>query len=228
VFALAGAVVAFVPTSHSSIVEPLTRGSLHGDISVISFGVAKISADCGDVLPVLHVRETFDNRADDVPWTVELGAATVSYGDSSPAVHPLLVNSDLQTLPVAVIGRGQKRVVDLYFPTPSTVTGEETLAMFALSYRVNTPDVRYEARAMFAPSTRSARADERAPEPGWARYWWADPTYAWTAYHHHPGYLLPRPPTRIAIVSSPGALYEELPATVPDENGPLVSECEAW
>lgn len=224
VFALAGAAIAFVPSSR---VQPLTPGVLRGDIEVVSYGIATISADEGPALPVLHVRETFANRAD-VPWTVELAASTVSYGDAYPAMAPMLVNSDATTLPIMIVNRGQKRVVDLYFPTPQRITDNESLPMFAFTYRVSTPEARYRANAMFAPSKRWPRPEERAPEPGWAQQWWADPSYSWATYRRAPGRLVPKTPKRIEIVRVPRGLYEELPSALPDEDWPRVVECNEW
>jgi len=217
-FALAGATIAFVP---SSPVEPLAPGALRGDIEVVSYGIAVVAADDGPALPVLHVRETFANRAD-TRWTIELSDIAVSFGDAYPATNPILVNTDASTLPIVVVNRGERRVVDLYFPTPKRIADSESLSMFALTYRVSTPDARYQANAMFGPSKRWPRPEERAPEPGWARRWWANPSYSWAAYRHAPGRLVPRPPTKVEIVRVPRALYEELPSA------PLVSECDEW
>jgi hypothetical protein len=219
VFAFASAAIAFVPSN--------SYGP-RGDVNVVSFGIATISADDGEPIPTLHVRETLSNRSDKVAWTAELAGTSVSYGDASPSVHPLFINSDAQTLPIAVIGRAQRRVVDLYFPTPKGITEDEALPVFAFAYRVNTPDHRVDAHAMFAPSKRWLRPDERTPEPGWARNWWADPAYSWSTYRHQAGHAVPRPPRKFEIIHVPRALYEEMPSAVPEEEWPRVSECDEW
>jgi hypothetical protein len=224
VFALASAAIAFVPSPR---VEPLAPGALRGDIDIVSYGVALVAADNGPALPVLHVRGTFVNRAD-TQWTVELADMAVSYGDAYPAMNPVLVNTDATTLPIAVINRGERRVIDVYFPTPPRITDSETLSMFALTYRVNTPDRRYQAHAMFGPSKRWPRPEERAPEPGWARRWWANPSYSWATYRKAPGRLVPKPPHKVEIVRVPRSLYEELPSAPSDDDSPRLTECDEW
>ena len=224
VFAFASAAFAFVPSSR---VERLSPGLLHGDINVASYGVGTVKADDGPALSVLHVRETFANRAD-LPWTIELAATKVSFGDAYAAAGPVFINSDVNTLPIAVVGRGQTRIVDLYFALPAQITEDEALPVFALSYGLSTPDRRYEANAMFAPSKRWPRPEERAPEPGWARFWWSDPAYPWATYRRAPGRLIPRPPSKIEIIHVPRGLYEEMPAAAPDEDLARITECDEW
>jgi hypothetical protein len=234
-FALVGATSAFAPGSASKNadrdrVQQLVAGSLHGDIELVSFGVASIAGDRGKPIEVLHVRETFFNRADNVPWSIELAVANVWLDGVTPTVTPIFVNSDAATLPVLIVAHGEHRIADLYFPIPEDRT-DDALPYFALTYRVNTPDHRFEAHAMLGRATRSPTREQRAPEPGWGREWWSDPSYSWSAYSHRAGHVVPRVPTRIEIVRVPRAFYEELPAVsrsaeVADWTGS--DDCDEW
>ena len=226
VVALAGALTA--PGGDSA--EPLVLGSVHGDTELVSFGIATLSADRGPPLAMVHVRETFANRGDDFAWTVDVSHATLWFGRGTP-VHAVFANSDVATLPVLRIGRGERRMVDLYFPIAGDRTSDDELAPFTVGYRVYTPYRRYEGSATLARSHRWPNREDRAPEPGWGRSWWADPTYGWTQYWRRPGHAVPRPPKEIEIIHTPRGHFEALPAIPNDvatDEWPRTDECNQW
>jgi hypothetical protein len=233
VFAFAGAAAAFVRPEASggrARVEPLVPAALHGDIEIVSFGIASLSGDGGAPLATLHVRETFANRGDDVPWAIDFSTATAWLGGATPATPPMLVNSDAVTLPLLIVGRGERKVADLYFPVPAG-TDEDSLKYFSLTYRIHTADARYEQHAMLERADYWPSREVRGAEPGWGRRWWSDPSYAWAEYRHRPGYATPRPPTKIEIVHVPRALYEvALPPAdeAGDDDWPRTDECDDW
>jgi hypothetical protein len=231
VFAFAGAATAFVPpTPPRADVAPLVPGGLHGDIGIVGFGVASIAGDRGMPLKTLHVRETFTNRADHEPWVIDVSDASVWLGGAAAETHPVFANSDALTLPLLIVGRGQHRMVDLYFPVGDTVD-EDTLPYFSVTYRLHKGDDRLEAHATLARSDRWLDRDERGPDPGWATKWWSDPSYPWAQYRHRPGFATPRPPTKLEIVHLPRALYEVAPALPEDvaiEDWPRTDECDEW
>ena len=103
VFALAGAATAFVPESSNERVDQLAPGSVHGDIELVSFGIATLSADRGPALATVHVREVFANRDDKLAWTVDASLATVWFGGPGAPVHAALANSNVATLPAMTI-----------------------------------------------------------------------------------------------------------------------------
>ncbi|MGE5180691.1 MAG: hypothetical protein ACM31C_01450 [Acidobacteriota bacterium] len=219
-FSLAGAAIAVVPTSPRETVLPLTRHSLGGTIDVVSFGVAELVVDDRPI-SALQVRATFANRTDTMPWTVELASSQLELRGSSDA-HPILINSDLRNLPIGIIGRGERRVADLYFALPAGSVPDT----FAVMYRVNTADHRFLGKAELARATRTAEPAERLPAPGWGSTWWANPEHAWPTYEHRNGKLTPRAPKQIAVLRAPHGFYEEQPAT--DEEWPRTDECNDW
>jgi hypothetical protein len=224
VFALAGASIALVPASRPGDgVLPLTPGALRGTIGVVSFGVATLTVD-DKPLSALHVRATFANRGDNVPWTFELAASRVALSDERE-LQPVLVNSDVKTLPILVVGRGEQRIADLYFALPSTESPSE----LTFKYRVNTPDSRFLGRARLARAPRTPTDAERLPALGWGASWWADPWFPWPGYDRHSGRMVPRVPKQIAVLRAPRAFYEEQPAGGDgDEDWPRTDECDDW
>lgn len=220
VFSLAGAAIAVVPTSPRETVLPLTRSSLGGTIDVVSFGVAELVVDDRPI-SALHVRETFANRSDNVPWTVELAVSNLEIRGSRDA-RAFLINSDLRNLPIGIIGRGERRIADLYFALPAGAAPET----FAITYRINTPDHRFLGKAELVRATRTAETTEWLPPPGWGASWWANPEYAWPTYERRNGKLTPRAPKQIKVLRAPHSFYEEQPAT--DEEWPRTDECNDW
>ncbi|MBV8762909.1 MAG: hypothetical protein JO257_36830 [Deltaproteobacteria bacterium] len=225
--AVVGALTAFA----TERAEPLVVGSIHGDIELVSFGVATLSADRGPPIAAVHVRETFANRSDDFPWTVDASLATLWFGHGAP-VQPVFANSDVTTLPLVRIARGERRTVDLYFRLPDGPIADEELTPFTVAYRVYTPTRRYEASASLARSAHWPTHEDRGPEPGWGRSWWADPAYTWAQYWRRPGHAVPRPPREIEIIHMPRAYFEVMPAVPADvavqDEWPRTDECNEW
>ena len=222
-FALAGAATAFVPTrTPSHIGDNVVPAGLNGDLEIVSFGIAKLSADRGAPMSVLHVRETFANRGDKLPWVVDLAASSLWLGGTTPPTGPALVNSDVLTLPLLLVSRGERRIADLYFPIPADRSDEDALAYLSLTVRVHTADQWFDTRALLVPSRRWPTPDQRGFEPGWGRTWWAEPSYPWSEYWHRPGRAVPRPPKHIEIIHVPRAYYEAM------QDGPRTDECDEW
>jgi hypothetical protein len=173
-----------------------------GTLEVASFGLIELTpADAGP-MATLHVRVVATSSSER-PWRIDLPAATLRAGGAE--ARTLLANSDLATLPVAVIERGQPRTFDLYFALPPGVRDDEELAELDLRVPIVTqartlhPQVHFARREQLdLPGLRA----EAVRAAGWGSHWWADPTYAWPTYHHRSGILTPRPPAH-AVVSRP-------------------------
>jgi hypothetical protein len=163
-----------------------------GTIELASFGTAELVPDEGSPIDALHVRMSVTNIADDTPWAIDLSAATVG------GVHPVFVNSDLTTLPIAVVGRGERRTVDMYFPTAEQPTG------FDFACPLKTSAGRIEARARFV---RDAATKPASATLGVATAWWSNPAYPWSTYYHRPGVLVPRPPKSAFVTRQPFGGY---------------------
>ncbi len=230
-FALFGATIAIVPggpRDPRTELVPLYPGALHGEITIVSTGIATISTDDAAPFSVFHVRESFVNRADNV-WTVDLAATAVTFGEGAP-VHPMLINSDVGTLPLAIIGRGSHRVADLYFAVPAKVGVEAELGPIALSYRLSTADRRYEGKLALVAAPRTPTAIEHSITLGWTPTWWADPQHAWPVFAHKSGILVPRPPKRVTVLRAGVAWLVEqtLASASSEEEWPRTDECNDW
>jgi hypothetical protein len=229
-FSLAGAVVALAqyPGDYArEAVIPLTPGSVHGTIDIVSFGVAQLAAEDGKPFSTLHVREIFTNQ-DAVPWTVELAATTATIDDGQ-LLGVTAVNSNARGLPVLRVDRGQQWTVDLYFALGHTQPWMEPFDAVTVSYHINTPDHRYVAHAELARSSWSTVPLDRGYELGWGASWWANPRYLWPTYEASSGKLFARAPHLIVIARVPRAYYAEHHViAASDEVWPRTDECDEW
>jgi hypothetical protein len=174
-----------------------------GTLEIASFGLIELVPDDAGPMLTLHVRIAAAN-AGERPWRLDLPAATVRAGASES--RTLLANSDLATLPVAVVERGQPRTFDLYFAPPGGARDEDELAELDFRIPVVTADRTIPVQVHF---TRREQLDLGAlrGEPlraaGWGSRWWANPQHAWPTYHRRPGILTPRPPAHAAVSRPP-------------------------
>jgi hypothetical protein len=227
VLAFTGAATAFVPASADpEAFEKLVPGALGGEIDVVSYGHGRLSGDRTTHLTVLHVRQTFANRGDDLPWVVDFTGASITLDRGTPPIRPVLVNTDARTLPLLFVERGERRVADLFFAVPAHRV-DERLDTFAVTFRIHTADHRYEATTTLARSLYEPTRQERGLEVGGASAWWADPSYAWSEYERRSGPVVPRPPKRIEVVQAPRAYYVATTTPVEEESLPT-DECNQW
>ncbi len=181
-----------------------------GRLEIASFGLVELTpADLSPML-TLHVRIAATNDGSDRPWRIDLPAATLRAGGAAGAAgiesRTLLANSDLATLPVALVERGRPRTFDLYFAAPAGVREEDELAELDFRVPIVTPARTLHAQVHFArreqldlPGLRG----EAARAAGWGSHWWADPAYAWPAFHRRPGIATPKPPAHAAVTRPP-------------------------
>lgn len=203
---LAGAEPAYAPQGatgwdddYRTISLALPAGAPHGTVELVSFGVVELAPEDMPPMPALHVRLTIHDSADEV-WSVDLAAVTLELGDLR--LRPALVNSDLGTLPLALVGRTDTAVADLYFALPG-----DAPAAFVISWKLATPAGVLAERTRFAVDTMPPPAPGVDRRTGWGKRWWFDPSYAWPAYAHRPGVIVSRPPTRV-FISRPPARHE--------------------
>jgi hypothetical protein len=176
----------------------LPRSAPHGNVEISSLGIASLVPDDGPPIATLHVRMAIANTNDTVAWALDGQNAWLDIPGET-RTSALFLNSDLATLPLAIIDPGQRQVIDFYFPVPAYVTTEHDLATFDVAWRVGTSAGNYETRTLFL---RDQRPDATGPTDlafGWGRYWWADPKYPWASYYHRPGFAVPRPPQHVTI-----------------------------
>jgi len=178
-------------------VPPGTQG---GTLEVASFGFIELTP--ADMAPIttLHVRIAVANATSDRPWNVDLAGATIRTGAGE--ARTLLANSDLATLPIALVERGGPRTFDLYFAVPPGVRDEEDLAELDFRVQIAAPDRAIPLLAHFArrdPADVAGARKEAVRVAGWGSRWWADPTYAWPAFHRRSGVMTPKPPAQAVV-----------------------------
>jgi hypothetical protein len=181
----ANAVAAGLPAARTAIPQERPQGA----IEVTSYGTTELK-QAADRIPVLHVRAIVTNDGDDTAWTFDTRRQAVDIpGEGRSA--PIYANADVQTLPTLAIGRGERRVVDLYFPLPATMQDDAHLPRFELLWEVTTPERTIASRTSFErverdDSTQVAYGyDVSWPLwVGYGPYWWYDPFYRPLVFTH--------------------------------------------
>jgi hypothetical protein len=121
------------------------------------------------------------NDGDDTPWRIDTSQQVIEIpGEGRSA--PMYVNTDVQTSPHITIARRERRILDLYYPLPSTINKDSELPHFEMLWQVETGARTVSSRTPF---------DRVRPEPDtysygttwplWAGYgphWWYDPFYS--------------------------------------------------
>ncbi len=189
-----------LPASH----YPVPPESPRGDVTVTSFGIAHVELEGGVRQPLLHVRLQVSNEGDAAPWTMDSRRQSVGlprFGRFGPA----FANTDVAGAPVVTVARGEKRVIDLYYPLPPGAASEAKLASFDLVWEVETGLRLVTERTPFERRVVDGAYDQ--PEAsvwlglGWGPVWWRDPFYPGVVvgppviryrHYHHPTYA-PRP-----------------------------------
>jgi len=170
-------------------------------VELASLGVAELTPDDGAPIAALHLQAVLANTDDDQPWAVDMARARVELVAGEP-IAAAFVNSDARTLPIAIIARGERRVVDLYFPIPRELAAHGPAA-FTLTWPMNRPPHR-ALHARFTSERITAQTNDGvARAAGWGPRWWFAPTYPWPEYLHRPGYVTSRPPRRVTVTQPP-------------------------
>jgi hypothetical protein len=182
---------------HRSVVLATSRGA----VELASFGIAELTPREATAMRALHIRMAITNIDAPVPWSIDVTTARLEIGGTSE--RPLFVNSDIATLPIAIIDRGEHRVVDLYFAVPADAR-QADLAAFEFLWQLRTPDRAFAYRTRFAGQDTGAPPTHAIVFPaGWGGHWWYDATYPWPMFDHHDGPIAHRSPTAVSITRPP-------------------------
>lgn len=169
-------------------------GSPRGDVRIASFGVVDLEQP-GEQreIPSLHVRMAISNDAGAGPWTVDtrrIQADLRGFGDAGVP----MVSSDAAGLPSVTIAPGQQRILDLFYPLPRDMEGEDDLPAFDLVWRVHTD------AGLVTERTPFERIDVEPQQPAYfttswyGSFWWYNPWY-------YPAGVVVRP----SVIVTPGA-----------------------
>jgi hypothetical protein len=209
------------PTDRPPLVVLPTSMNAGAGLQLASYGVAQLTTDDGVAIPALHVRAMIANMTRDLPWGLDASKARVEL--ASGQIAPAFVNSEVATLPIAILDPGERRTIDFYFPLPSDLADRGGPLSFVLTWAINTP-TRTVRNAWFE---RAAAVTQPGRQPLTARaeHWWFDPRYPWPAYHHRPGIITSRPPSYVVVTRAPR--WEEVALDVDDPES-RENECDQW
>ena len=175
---------------YRSTVLPISRGT----VELASFGTLDLAADRAATLRAIHVRMIISNLADDRPWTLDSSRVELDLG--AAPIAATAVNSDVATLPIAIVGRGEHAVIDLYFALPAGCRNAPPA--FAVTWTLRTTASVLPQRTRFSVDDVAPRRDI-ALSAGWGARWWFDRSYPWPTFWRRSGILSPRPPQHIAV-----------------------------
>ena len=180
----ANAVSAGMPAART----PIPQEQPQGAVEVTSYGITELRPGGGARVRALHVRMIVTNDGDDTPWHVNSGQQLVEIPAEGRAA-PMYANADVQGLPDVTIARHDRRVLDLYYPLPTTIRGEAKLPRFELLWQVDTSAREVASRTSFdrvEPETE-LQYETWPLWAGYGPYWWYDPWYPRAAFvHAHP------------------------------------------
>jgi hypothetical protein len=192
-------------------VYPVPPERPEGEVRVYSFGIVGMQSTPGTpTFPTLHARLMIANNGDAAGWTLDTSQVLVDVaGEGTSAA--LYANSDAGAMPRVAIGRGERRVVDFYFPVPAQVGSSDRLPAFDLRWQIQT------GPRLVAERTPFQRFAVPAPLPpytnvtvvaGWGPFWWFHPFYPHAhRFVHAPFIVVPRPPYRAQVVR-PGSWHD--------------------
>jgi hypothetical protein len=166
-----------------------------GTVELASFGTVDLAADGVTTIRAMHVRMIVSNMADDLAWTLDTSQVALDSG--AAPIAATVVNSDVETLPIAIVGRGERAVVDLYFALPADCASDPRA--FDVTWTLRTTASATSQRTRFSVDEMPSRRAGIALAAGWGRRWWFDRSYAWPSFWRRSGILSPRPPEHIAV-----------------------------
>jgi len=169
------AVAAGLPAARTEIPQEHPQGA----VEITSYGITDLQLQ-GARVPSLHVRMLVTNDGDDTPWRLDTSQQFAEIAGEGRSA-PMYVNADVQTLPNVTIARGERRVLDFYYPLPPRMRDDAALPHFEMLWQVATPERTVASRTAF---DRVEREPAVAYELGFAPYWWYDPFYPHAVFVH--------------------------------------------
>src|SRR5512140_1008582 len=100
------------PAGYRTMAVAIPPDAPRGAVELQSYGLTELTPDGGLPMTTLHVRMTVTNDRDDVPWSIDFTRTRLDVR-GVPAIAPTFVNSAIPTLPIAIVGRGERVLADL-------------------------------------------------------------------------------------------------------------------
>jgi len=178
-----------------------------GDVQLSSFGIAQLTSDGGRAVEALHVRMTITNTTDPSAWIVDTTGILLDLGQEGRS-RAMFVNTDVSTLPLVTIARGDRKVIDLYFPVPSNVDEESRLPAFDVVWQVATASraiaSRTSFRAVEVTAPNAPPSAEVALVSGWGPLWWYNPLwYPGPVFVHRGPITIRHAPAHVVVTRHP-------------------------
>jgi hypothetical protein len=184
--------------------RPVTRIAIPrerptGEIRLEALGMSRLETG-GRSFDALHLRMRVANDSDTTMWRLDTRDQLLEIPGEGRS-RPIFANSDRQAMPIVMIPQRERRVIDLFYPLPSTVRDPDQLQEFELQWRVQTSQRVVAERTAF---------DRISTEPeysgtfyaGWGPYWWYDPFYpSFVFVHSRP--IVVRHPTAVTVSRTP-------------------------
>jgi len=164
-------------------------------IAVATAGMFEVTPDEGPALDLLHVRLILSNHGRAVPWRFDPPSTRIDLGRDG-VTRPVLVNADVDTLPIVMVDPGARITVDLFAVVPARLLARpDALDALTIRTRIATPDQHRIVTARYErPSPLFAWIIPAAASVGVAHNWWANPRYPWLSAQRADGPIHGRPP----------------------------------
>jgi hypothetical protein len=120
------------PASHYAVPPESPRGEVY----VTSFGTRDIGTGGDGNGPVVHVRLAVANHSGDSAWALDPGQQTLTLSGAAPR-RPDFMEIDGARDGNTTIGRGQRRVFDLYYRMPPGADGAGGVPAFDLQWQID-------------------------------------------------------------------------------------------
>ena len=160
----------------------------NGSVQITSGGIAQVKPDAGGKVDVIHVRMVVSNDNDPTPWTVDTSQQILEIPKLGRSA-PLFANSDARTMPKIVVARGERHVIDLYYPVPANMK-ESKLPEFDVVWNVVTGTRPIASRTVFDRAELQYAYDDSywgypygyGYYAGWGPFWYSDPFFGGVAF----------------------------------------------
>jgi hypothetical protein len=176
-----------------------------GDVAISSFGITQLTPEGANPVEALHVRMAVTNNGDEQPWSVDTREVMIDVPREGKS-RAMFVNTDLGTLPLVAIARGERKTLDFYFPVPAGVADESDLSGFDVLWQVTTAARPFASRTTFRALERydESASTQVVLVSGWGPYWWYNPLwYPGPVFLHHRPIVIRHPPGHVIVTRPP-------------------------
>lgn len=157
------------PASHYDV----PPGTPRGEVYVTSFGTREVDMGGGARAQLIHVRMAVANHDADTDWTVDPGKQMLVASGATPQ-RPDFMEVDGKHDGNTTIGRGQRRVFDLYYRIPGGARDASHLPSFELQWQLEGGGQTFAERTGFTREPfREYNEADRTRVAVVAAPWWA-------------------------------------------------------